>query len=292
MVDFFSNLPDTFRERFLDTHFVYLYSISYIIRKMYGEKNLEETTEAMVNQLLNQKPRLSERKQDPPHEISEFRNLRNCWYNECALNYPFDNLDERIKFASWKIMQCYYTVFHAIASLVCCHHEEQHRISNTLNLYTREFLCRTRKAFTLPPLNLFVNQQGIIPKEAKELITWEWGRDNCVPKIKECLDGVQVKNRLTAIPHYLKTLRESFTYRDMYLLFRLYGESPKNKLDTSLSKIAFAYCLQTEFYLINLFGWNAFEQQFNVFSSELRENLNIESPTLISRFVTYKKMNL
>ena len=259
---------------------------------MYGETNFEETTEAMVNQLIKQKPRVSVRKQDPPHEIPEFRNLRNCWYNECALNYPFDNLDERIKFASWKIMQCYYTVFSAIASLVCCHHEEQYAISKTLNLYANEFLCGKKKAFTLPPLNLYLNQQGTIPEEAEELITWNWGRHNCVPVIKKCLQDTQEKNKLTAIPHYLKKLRELFTYQDMYLLFRLYGESPKNKLDNSLSKIAFAYCLQTEFYLINLFGWTAVEQQFKVFSSELRNNLKIESPTLISRFVTYKKINL
>jgi hypothetical protein len=208
------------------------------------------------------------------------------------LNYPFDNRDERIKFASWKIMQCYYTVFSAIASLVCCHHKEQHEISKTLNLYSNEFLVGKRKAFTIPPLNLYVNQQGIIPEEVKESITWKYGRDFCVPLIKKCLIRVQKKNRLTSIPHYLRTLREDFTYQDMYLLFRLYGASPKDKLDNALVRIAFAYCLQTEFYLIKLFGWNAIEHQFDIFSSELRFNLKIDSPTLSSRFNIYRKMNL
>lgn len=170
---------------------------------------------------MKQKPKLSERKEDSPKETSEFRNLRNCWYNECALNYPFDDLDERMKFASWKIMQCYYTVFSAIASLVCCHHNEQHEISKTLNLYADEFLKGKKKAFRLPPLNLFVNQQGKIPEEAKESITWKWGRNNCVPIIEKCLLEIQENNRLTAIPHYLRRLREDFTYQDMYLLFRL-----------------------------------------------------------------------
>ena len=58
----------------------------------------------MLKQIQSQKPKITKTKKATSDEIPEFRNLRNCWYNECALNYPFDNLDERIKFASWKIM--------------------------------------------------------------------------------------------------------------------------------------------------------------------------------------------
>ena len=217
-----------------------------------------------------------------------FRNLRNCWYNECGLNYPYDNLDERIKFASWKIMQCYYTVFSAIASLVCCHHKEKRRIETTLNLYANDFLCGKKKRFTIPPLNIFVNQQGEIPKKAEESITYVWGRRNSLPIIKNCLLEIQEKNRLTAIPHYLRSLREDFTYKNMYLLFRLYGDSPKEKLDNSLRKIAFTYSIQTEFYLINMFGWNKIQEQFDIFISELRDSLEIDSPMLHSRFNTYE----
>ena len=290
MVDFLPNISAHFRERFLDTHLDYLHSISYIIQKMYFEKD-EPPPVVMLNEILKQRPKIRKKKKDSPFETSEFRNLRNCWYNECALNYPFDNLDERMKFASWKIMQCYYAVFSAIASLVCCHHEEQYDISKTVNLYTNEFLCGKRKAFTLPPLNLFVNQQNKIPSDEKDLITWKWGRNNCVPKIENFLVEVQKRNRPTAIPHYLRTLREYFTYQDMYLLFRLYGASPKDKLDDALCKITFAYCLQTEFYLINLYGWDAVERQFAVFSSELSNSLHIKSSTLNSRFKIYKSMS-
>ena len=140
MVDFLPNISAHFRERFLDTHLDYLHSISYIIQKMYFEKD-EPPPVVMLNEILKQRPKIRKKKKDSPFETSEFRNLRNCWYNECALNYPFDNLDERMKFASWKIMQCYYTVFSAIASLVCCHHEEQYDISKTVNLYANEFSC-------------------------------------------------------------------------------------------------------------------------------------------------------
>lgn len=256
---------------------------------MYFRNRRKTPSEVMIDKLLFQKPKITEKNVDTKKEALAFRNLRNCWYNESALNYPYDNLEERIKFASWKIMQCYYTVFSAIASLVCCHYKEKRRIEATLNLYANEFLCGKKKNFTIPPLNLFVNQQGEIPEESMDSITFEWGRHNSVPVIKSCLLEIQERNRLTAIPHYLRSLREDFTYKHMYLLFRLYGSSPKEKLDNSLNKIAFAYSLQTEVYLIKLFGWNALKAQFDLFSLELKDNLEIDSPMLVSRFTTYKK---
>jgi hypothetical protein len=117
MVDVLPNISDHFRERFLDTHLDYLHSILYIIQKMYFEKD-ESPPEAMLNKILKQRPKIHKIKKDSPFETSEFRNLRNCWYNECALNYPFDSLDERMKFASWKIMQCYYTRALTLSALV------------------------------------------------------------------------------------------------------------------------------------------------------------------------------
>jgi hypothetical protein len=63
MVDFLSKIPDHFRERFLDTHLEYLHNISYIIEKMYYEKPFDKTL-VMHNRLMEQKPKLSERKED------------------------------------------------------------------------------------------------------------------------------------------------------------------------------------------------------------------------------------
>lgn len=97
---------------------------------------------------------------------------------------------------------------------------------------------------------------------------------------------------MTTIPHYLKSLREWATYEDAYLFFRLYGESPKRDLDFSLKKIAFVHCLQTEYYLINLFGWDAVKLQYNTFLTELKNNLKIKSPTLLARFNAYQSFKL
>lgn len=159
MADFLEQLPEVFRERYLQTHSVYLKSIADIIAMMYKTVNLRKASINMVQKLVTQGAKLHEKRQDPGHETLEFRNLRNCWYHECALNYPFKNLDKRLKFASWKIIQCYYSVFASIASLVCCYFPPQKSPIKTLNIYGREFLCnRERRKFFLPPANIYLNQ--------------------------------------------------------------------------------------------------------------------------------------
>ena len=293
LVDFLANLPNVFRERYLNIHETYLYGIAYIIDKMYKPSNYRIMSTRMLLQLLSQEPKLSEKRQDSNQETLEFRNLRNSWYHECALNYPFNSLDERLKFASWKIIQCYYSVLSSVASLVCCYNKERKSVDAILNIYAREFPSKKeRKAFVLPPFNLYLNQQGVIPNDAIELINLKYAKALGVPRITKCLQSAHKENSVTAIPHYLRTLRDWVTYQDAYLLFRLYGQSPKLTLDSALSKIAFAYCLQTEFYLINLFGWDAFKRQHKVFSTELKNNLEIESPTLSARFNALESLNL
>ena len=260
---------------------------------MFDMTKLEESVASMILKLSAQGAELDERREDPGHETPEFRNLRNCWYHECALSYPFESIDERLKFASWKIVQCYYSVFSAIASLVCCYHPPKKNPSKTLNIYGREFLCnRDRKKFFLPPVNLCLNQQGEIPKELIEMITWNYAHEHKIPHIKECLESVREENTITTFPHYLKSLREWATYEDAYLMFRLYGERPKADLDFSLKRIVFIHCLQTEYYLINLFGWDSVERQFHTFLEAFETYLNIEPTTLLTRFHAYQTSKL
>lgn len=287
--DFLNELPQVFRKRYLQTHGVYLKSIADIIATMYKTRNLQKASNRMILKLIAQQASLDERREDPGYETLEFRNLRNCWYHECALNHPFENLDERLRFASWKIIQCYYSVFSSVASLICCYHPPQKSPMKTLNIYGREFICnKKRKNFFLPPVNLYLNQQGIIPEDLSRMITWEYAHEFKIPNIKKCLTSVHKENTITTIPHYLKYLREWVTYEDAYLMFRLYGESPKTDLDFSLQRIAFIHCLQTEFYLINLFGWDSVKRQYDTFSAELKHNLKTWSPTLLARFKAYQ----
>lgn len=292
LADFLKKLPQVFRKRYLQTHSIYLKSIADIIETMYKTRDLEKASSNMIQKLLNQGAKLDEKREDPGHETLEFRNLRNCWYHECSLNYPFKNLDNRLKFASWKITQCYYSVFASIASLVCCYHPPQKSPKKTLNIYGREFLCgKEKKNFFLPPVNLYLNQEGKIPNDLSERITWKYAHEFKIPYIEKCLKWTRKEKTITTIPHYLKSLREWVTYQDAYLLFRLYGEGPKADLDFSLKRIAFIHCLQTEYYLINLFGWEAVERQYDTFLTELENNLEITSPTLRARYNSFQSFD-
>lgn len=288
MVKLLAELPELFRERYLNTHEVYLKSIADLIHHLY-QGNLQDEATEMIFRLIDA-PKMK-RRLDTEDETSHFRNLRNCWYHECALNYPPNDLDERMRFAAWKIIQSYYAVFSSIASLVCCDHPERKSISKTLYIFAGEFLCHSkRKNYFLPPTNLYLNQQGKLPKKLSDGIKWDYAQIYHIPNIVKCLSEVRRENNITTIPHYLKKLREWVTYGDAYLFIRLYGESPKQNLDFSLRHISFMFCLQSEFFLLRLFGWDAVNRQFEAFSQDLERNLKIVSEPLTARFKVYSAL--
>lgn len=289
MVKFLAELPKVFRERYLNTHETYLKSIADIIVHLYGWKSWEERCAKMKLCLIGA-DKMRKRK-DIDEETPHFRNLRNCWYHECALIYPSEILDERLCFAAWKIIQCYYVVFSSIASVVCCFHPERKSHNATLNIFAREFLCHSkRKGYFLPPVNFYLNQQGRFPEEFSRKVDWHYADSYHIPNIIKCLENVRRKNQMATIPHYLKKLRDWVTYGDAYLFIRLYGESPKKNLDFSLDNIAFIHCVQTEFFLLRLFGWDAINRQFETFSDQLKSNLKITSAPLTARFNVYSEI--
>ena len=281
---------EIFRERYLDTHGIYLKSVADIIAYLYKWRNPhEERCTLMISRLL--KAGKISRRKDVDEEESQFRNLRNSWYHECSLNYPPDSLDERSLFAAWKIIQCYYAVFSSVASLVTCIKPERKSHDATLNIFAREFLCnRKRKAYFLPPANFYLNQQGRFPEEFSEQVNWPYADEYHIPNIIRCLEEVRKEDSMATIPHYLKELRDWVTYGDAYLFIRLYGASPKEQLDFSLQAIAFIYCVQSEFFLLRLFGWNAVYRQFEYFLDQLESNLGIRSEPLAARFAVYSEI--
>lgn len=101
---------EIFRKRYLNTHEIYLTSIADVIATLYkGEGCHEDRCAEMVLRLLN----ASEIgiREDVDEEEPQFRNLGNSWHHEGSLTYPSESPDERLLFAAWKIVQCYYTVF-------------------------------------------------------------------------------------------------------------------------------------------------------------------------------------
>ena len=226
------------------------------------------------------------------HEIESlyFRNLRNSWYHEVALGYPQDNLEDRLKFAPWKIVQCYYSVFSGICALVRCFHlSGQLSHDSTLNIFGNEFLRnRRRKVFFVAPFNFHLDQHGNFDPAFEKVVGWDYATKYHIPNILECLKSIHKQSRVTTIPHYLKGLRDWAQYEDSYLFFRLYGKTVKENLDFSLTRITYGYLVQIEFFLIKLFGWDTLKLQFETFNQELKQNLKIEPSNLVERFDVYK----
>lgn len=281
---------EIFRERYLNTHEVYLKSIADIIAKLYEWRGgHEERCTKMVSCLIDA-DKMRKRK-DIDEEEPQFRNLRNSWYHECALNYPPQHLDERLLFAAWKIIQCYYSVFSSIASLVTCFKPRRKSHEATLNIFAREFLCNSRRIpYFLPPTNFYLNQQGRFPEEFSRQVNWPYANKYYIPNIIKCLEEVRKEKQMVTIPHYLKELRDWVTYGDAYLFIRLYGQSPKTNLDFSLQAITFINCVQTEFFLLRLFGWDAVYRQFEYFLDQMESNLGIMSEPLTARFNVFSEI--
>lgn len=251
--------------------------------------NSKRVCQAMIKSLMSA-GNFTESMVDKKFESPYFRNLRNSWYHEAALNYP-QNLDERLKFAPWKIVQCYYSVFSGISALIRCFRDSgQLSHDGVLNIFGTEFLRnRKRKVFFLPPFNFHLNQDGGFDTAFEKAVGWDYATKYHIPNIKKCLNLVYKERRITTILHYLKRLRDWVQYEDSYLFFRLYGKSVKENLDFSLNKITFGYLVQIEFFLIKLFGWNTVKLQFDTFNRELNQNLKIEPTTLVERFDIYEE---
>lgn len=89
MVKLLKDLPELFKRRYLDTHEKFLKSIADITAHLYFKNNnhLEDGCEIMIKILLSAGS-FSESRIDKSYESLYFRNLRNSWYHEVALNNP------------------------------------------------------------------------------------------------------------------------------------------------------------------------------------------------------------
>lgn len=181
--------------------------------------------------------------------------------------------------------------FSSIASLVTCFKPEKKSHEATLNIFGTDFLCNSkRKNYFLPPMNMYLNQQGKMKTEFSKQICWPYADTYHIPIIKKCLAETREENRVATIPHYLKKLRDWVTYGDAYLFIRLYGEVPKEDLDCSLRAIAFVSCAQAEFFLLRLYGWNAVYRQLEYFLQQMETNLKTSSEPLNARFHVYSRI--
>ena len=232
------------------------------------------------------------RKLVPPDEETVFRTLRNAWYHECSLNYPPD-VEERMRFPAWKIIQCYYAIFSSIAALVRSFDNRVRGHDKLLNVFGNLFLRNNqRKRFFVIPLCIHLKQNGDLGDSYYELLSWEYGKEHHLPRIIEGLKRTKEQGRLrgiVTIPHYLKTLRDWATYEDSYIFFRMYGKTIRVRLDWYLRNICEAYISQVEAVMVKLYGFDAINLQKELFSNNLERFMGITPNQLIERFKFHRK---
>jgi hypothetical protein len=289
-------MPKTFVERYLSTHADFLKSLADITSHLYF-KNYEDWHVACTEMLVKLAAAGSiPEMEDTEGETVHFRNLRNAWYHEAALNYPQENLDTRMLFAAWKIIQFYYTVFSSASTVVCLDDPDRKTHNIVIGRYMVDFICNSRRAkFCLPPTNFYLDQNGNFSKRFSEAVNWKYADESHLPTIEKCLNySKEIMNqerncehRRIGILDYLKVLRDWTNYQDAYIFFRLYGPSVKANLDYSLKRISFTYLTQTEFFMLKTFGWGPLRAQYRSFREELENNLGIKSPQLDERFSVY-----
>jgi hypothetical protein len=289
------SLASRFIDSFLDKHIRYLKSIHDVIVTLYRSK--DGVRKGILDEISVDKAYFDEIKVSwNGNEKKAFLNLRNAWYHECALGYPFgadeDNVKARMKFASWKIVQFYYAVYTAASAIVRCYYSpDKLNHEKALRILTNNFIKHPKLGinFFIPPFGIYARNEEVIPS-CKDAISWEYGKTHHCPNIEEALLSsckIRRDENITLL-HYFKDLREWINYEDAYLLIRLYGPYIIRDLDKSLYEISNAFNMLSEIFLINFYGSEKVFAEFEGFTKEVKNNLEIDPDFLNKRFELYK----
>jgi len=286
-------LAKRFIGSYLNTHGQYLKSICDVIRVVQGGSK-EILNNIKVDHIYFDKIRSNY----TGDEERAFRNLRNSWYHECALHYPFDvNGNDatkiRMKFAPWKIIQFYYSVYTAASAIVRCYSSaEKLSHEKTLSILTNNFVKNPKLGtdFFVQPFGLYVSNNGEFKPLCKDAIPWEYGKKYHCPNIEKCLLSAHKKrkNKNVTLLHYFKDLREWINYEDPYLFIRLYGPTVIDNLNDSLLTISNAFNTLSDTFLINFYGLDRVYSEFDEFIENIKTHLKIDPEFLQARFNLYR----
>ena len=281
------SLASAFRTRYLDTHEKYLDSIATLLGVCNGHTSLE-TGQFMLRHVTSLRNMCSQMKTlNSFDESRALRNLRNSWYHESALNYPQD-LDGRLKFAPWKIIQFFYTIYSALSAIVRCF-DNRSRLSQqiALNEFTNKVIINPPIRFVPVPLCFYLLDRAISPPPPS-VVSWPYGLSYHMPSVQRCLESVDpVSTRPLSLFHYFKSLREWANYEDSYIFINLFGPVVISMLDSSLRRIVQGFLPVAEVFLISFYGWEKVHDQFQQFSYRIDRHLKIQPSSLITRFGKY-----
>jgi len=281
------SIERAFRTRYLNTHEKYLDSIATLLWVCNNHGSLA-TGQFMLSDAVSIRTMCTRMKAlNRFDETRALRNLRNSWYHECALNYP-QTLDDRMKFAPWKIIQFFYAIYSALSSMVRCF-DNRPRLTQqlALNEFTTKVIVNPLVRFTPVPFCFYL-QGGDIAPLPRAVVSWAYGLRCHVPNVKQCLESLPIMStRPVSLFHYFKSLREWANYEDSYIFINLFGPSVISRLDSSLRTIVLGFLPVAEVFLISFYGWDRVHPEFLTFSNRIVRHLKIEPTSLITRFAEY-----
>ena len=290
------NLAQKFIDDYFNTHAKYLKSIADVIKWSYWDSARSVTiSEGILDKMeVDQNHFDTIRSSWKGDEEKAFRNLRNSWYHECALRYPFEAEDiDRMKFAPWKIIQFYYVIYTASSAIVRCYdNSEQLSHGKVMNILTSNIIMHPKLGikFFVPPFGIYVKNGKITPS-CKDAIKWEYGKNHHCPNIEKCLLSAYTKRKKNVtLLHYFKDLREWANYEDAYLFIRLYGPTVISNLNYSLLEISNAFNTLSDAFLINFYGFDKVYSEFETFVGEINEHLKVDPEFLRARFELYNRL--
>lgn len=282
-------IASAFRARYLNTHEKYLDSIATLLTQCNNPKSLA-TGQFMLGHVTLVKTICSQmRVLNKFDEAKALRNLRNSWYHECALIHPED-LNDRMKFAPWKIIQFFYVIYSALSAVVRCFDNHPNlRQQTALNEFTTKIIINPPIGFIPVPLNFYLCG-GVITPSPSSVVSWPYGLSCHVPNIQQCLESLHATStRSVSLFHYFKSLREWANYEDSYIFINLFGPDVIQRLNSSLKRIAQGFLPVAEVFLISFYGWGIVRDQFKQFSSHIEHVLKVTPYSLKSRFEEYSK---
>lgn len=225
---------------------------------------------------------------DPDEKAINMRAVRNAWYNESSLIHP-SNIDERMEFPSWKIIQFYYSIFSSIVAIVRTFNNDTKGHDKILNSYSQLIRDNKLKKYFNAPINFYIEQDEELPKS---IPGWRhpYAHSYTIGKYQDFLRETKVLNGIktrVTFPHFFKRFRDWTTYEDGYIFFRLYGKTIKETLDRSMIAISSAFLAQMESLLMILYDYETLNFQYEIFSNNLEKYIGLRNTNLDTRFKTY-----
>ena len=195
-----------------------------------------------------------------------------------------------MKFAIWKIIQFYYTIYTGLSSLGRLVDKNRWGHNRAIDTFVDKMLLapELNNSFFIPPF-CFVLDDGEIKPKYEDAIIWKYGLSFHCPRIENSLKMCK-RQRPISVFHFFQKLREWASYQEPYIFINLFGKGPKSELERYMNDISFSFEYLVERLHIAYFGHDEINKLYEDFSHRIRTHLNIDPVHLITRFESYENL--